>query len=185
MIDTSSGMNGEDDVGIDIENVLASVTNDVATPASAAVIDTANTSATTSTTTSSSSTQVRGDQLMVNFRELLWYWREYYLRRGRDRLSLEFSTHIPFAKWLEFVGSYDIISTSMILNYSFIELFYIIYINNRLPVLCVFVLFLIDALCCDDGTGISLLPTAILMPRSPYSLPPRCRASSSPDIIQF
>lgn len=34
-----------------------------------------------------------------NFRELLWYWREYYLRRGRDRLSIEFSSHIPFHHW--------------------------------------------------------------------------------------
>jgi hypothetical protein len=36
---------------------------------------------------------------MVNFRELLWYWKEYYLRRGRDRLSIEFSSHIPFFHW--------------------------------------------------------------------------------------
>ena len=35
----------------------------------------------------------------VNFRKLLWYWREYYLRRGRDRLSLEFSSHLHFKKW--------------------------------------------------------------------------------------
>jgi hypothetical protein len=42
--------------------------------------------------------------LMVNFRELLWYWQEYYLRRGRDRLSLEFSSHVPFHKWIELVG---------------------------------------------------------------------------------
>jgi hypothetical protein len=48
---------------------------------------------------------------MVNFRELLWYWREYYLRRGRDRLSIEFSSHIPFHHWSELVGktSYHII----------------------------------------------------------------------------
>ena len=41
--------------------------------------------------------------LMRNFRELLWYWSEYYLRRGRDRLSIEFSCHIPFAYWLGLV----------------------------------------------------------------------------------
>jgi hypothetical protein len=35
----------------------------------------------------------------ANFRDLLWYWCEYYLRRGRDRLTLEFSTLIPFAVW--------------------------------------------------------------------------------------
>lgn len=40
----------------------------------------------------------------INFRLLLWYWREYYMRRGRDRLSLEFSTHIPFMYWREVVG---------------------------------------------------------------------------------
>ena len=40
------------------------------------------------------------DKVMVNFRELLCFWKEYYLRRGRDRLSLEFSTHIPFKHWL-------------------------------------------------------------------------------------
>ena len=37
--------------------------------------------------------------LFSNFRRLLWYWREYYLRRGRDRLSLEFSSHLPFKIW--------------------------------------------------------------------------------------
>ncbi len=40
---------------------------------------------------------------MRNFRELLWYWQEYYLRRGRDRLSIEFSSHIPFDFWYELV----------------------------------------------------------------------------------
>lgn len=34
-----------------------------------------------------------------NFRELLWFWNEYYHHRGRDRLSLEFSSHISFAEW--------------------------------------------------------------------------------------
>ena len=42
--------------------------------------------------------------VLVNFREILWYWAEYYTRRGRDRLSLEFSTHVPFYKWKEIVG---------------------------------------------------------------------------------
>ncbi len=42
--------------------------------------------------------------VMRNFRELLWYWREYYLRRGRDRLSIEFSSHVPFADWERLVG---------------------------------------------------------------------------------
>lgn len=42
--------------------------------------------------------------VFINFRELLWYWSEYYLRRGRDRLSLEFSTHVPFRQWKSLVG---------------------------------------------------------------------------------
>ncbi len=44
--------------------------------------------------------------VMRNFRELLWYWQEYYLRRGRDRLSIEFSCHIPFKYWFELVGKF-------------------------------------------------------------------------------
>lgn len=42
--------------------------------------------------------------VMANFRRLLWYWNEYYLRRGRDRLSIEFSCHIPFSYWSALVG---------------------------------------------------------------------------------
>ena len=42
--------------------------------------------------------------VMANFRRLLWYWQEYYLRRGRDRLSVEFSCHIPFRVWSNLVG---------------------------------------------------------------------------------
>jgi hypothetical protein len=45
-----------------------------------------------------------GEKVMKNFRELLWYWQEYYLRRGRDRLSIEFSSHIPFKHWNSLVG---------------------------------------------------------------------------------
>lgn len=41
---------------------------------------------------------------MKNFRELLWYWGEYYMRRGRDRLSLEFSTHIPCIHWKKLIS---------------------------------------------------------------------------------
>ncbi|GMH94544.1 hypothetical protein TrST_g12621 [Triparma strigata] len=37
--------------------------------------------------------------IMCNFRELLFFWREYYSHRGRDRLSLEFSSHLRFAEW--------------------------------------------------------------------------------------
>lgn len=49
--------------------------------------------------------------VMRNFRELLWYWQEYYLRRGRDRLSIEFSCHIPFRYWLELVGKFLCVET--------------------------------------------------------------------------
>ena len=48
--------------------------------------------------------KVGATRIMRNLRGLLWYWREYYLRRGRDRLSIEFSTHIPFRYWMELVG---------------------------------------------------------------------------------
>jgi hypothetical protein len=47
-----------------------------------------------------------GEVVCRNFRELLWYWQEYYLRRGRDRLSVEFSSHIPFRYWNSIVGKY-------------------------------------------------------------------------------
>lgn len=43
--------------------------------------------------------------VMKNFRELLWFWREYYLRRGRDRLSIEFSSRIPFPYWVSLVDT--------------------------------------------------------------------------------
>lgn len=43
--------------------------------------------------------------ILINFRELLWYWSEYYSRRGRDRLSLEFSsTRISAATWEKLVN---------------------------------------------------------------------------------
>jgi hypothetical protein len=46
-----------------------------------------------------------GSELVFhNFREVLWYWQEYYLRRGRDRLSIEFSCHFPFRCWHQLVG---------------------------------------------------------------------------------
>jgi len=40
-----------------------------------------------------------GTEVLANFRKLLWFWREYYIHRGRDRLSLEFSSHVRFAEW--------------------------------------------------------------------------------------
>ena len=39
------------------------------------------------------------DDVMRNFRQVLWFWREYYTHRGRDRLSLEFSSHLRFQEW--------------------------------------------------------------------------------------
>jgi hypothetical protein len=42
--------------------------------------------------------------VMRSLRELLWYWTEYYLRRGRDRLSIEFSSRISFRFWYDLVG---------------------------------------------------------------------------------
>ena len=57
---------------------------------------------------------LRAHRVMVNFRELLWYWQEYYLRRGRDRLSIEFSSHIPFFQWNALVGSLIALSVFVI-----------------------------------------------------------------------
>jgi hypothetical protein len=37
-----------------------------------------------------------GDKVMLNYRRLLWFWQEFYLRRGRDRLSIEYATQRPF-----------------------------------------------------------------------------------------
>lgn len=39
-----------------------------------------------------------------NFRSLLDFWRQYYVaKRGRDSVSLEYSTHIAFDEWLRIV----------------------------------------------------------------------------------
>jgi len=46
-----------------------------------------------------------GEVLMKNFRELVWFWSEYYTHRGRDRLSLEFSSHLRFDEWFGVVES--------------------------------------------------------------------------------
>lgn len=47
-----------------------------------------------------------GDRIdtIRNFREVLWFWLEYYTHRGRDRLSLEFSSHIRFQEWRHVVS---------------------------------------------------------------------------------
>jgi hypothetical protein len=42
--------------------------------------------------------------IVRNFREVLWFWLEYYTHRGRDRLSLEFSSHIRFSEWMNVVS---------------------------------------------------------------------------------
>lgn len=41
--------------------------------------------------------------ILQNFREVLWFWMEYYTHRGRDRLSLEFSSRLRFHEWMEVV----------------------------------------------------------------------------------
>lgn len=48
---------------------------------------------------SSEPAQQPGAVVLHGFRRLLWFWSEYYLRGGRDRLSLEFSTHVKFWAW--------------------------------------------------------------------------------------
>ena len=40
-----------------------------------------------------------GSASALNLHRLLWFWGEYYRHRGRDRLSLEASSHIAFAEW--------------------------------------------------------------------------------------
>jgi hypothetical protein len=54
----------------------------------------------------SSSGPMIGDRAdtMRNFREVLWFWAEYYTHRGRDRLSLEFSSHLRFQEWMHVVS---------------------------------------------------------------------------------
>ena len=49
-------------------------------------------------TRSRTRTQVRG-----NFRELLQFWQAYYARKDRDRISLAFSSNLPFTVWQEAV----------------------------------------------------------------------------------
>lgn len=39
-----------------------------------------------------------------NFRELLWFWSEYYSHRGRDRISIEFSSRLHFDEWKDVVS---------------------------------------------------------------------------------
>mmetsp|Transcript_28770 Transcript_28770/g.81152 ORF Transcript_28770/g.81152 Transcript_28770/m.81152 type:complete len:672 (+) Transcript_28770:1-2016(+) len=56
-----------------------------------------------SMTTSSNQIADKNDVLR-NFREVLWFWFEYYTHRGRDRLSLEFSSHLRFQEWIEVVS---------------------------------------------------------------------------------
>ena len=80
--------------------------NDVRAPSSASKPSTPNcvTTGSEGGLDDAFSVKAANNPVMVNFRELLWYWREYYLRRGRDRLSIEFSSHIPFRHWNNLVG---------------------------------------------------------------------------------
>ncbi len=45
----------------------------------------------------------RGNCILKGFCALLFFWREYYGKRGRDRINLEFSSHVPFCEWLAVV----------------------------------------------------------------------------------
>lgn len=53
---------------------------------------------------SESSSNVMMDLVARNFRELLWFWSEYYSHRGRDRISIEFSSHLHFSEWKHVVS---------------------------------------------------------------------------------
>mmetsp|Transcript_2530 Transcript_2530/g.3730 ORF Transcript_2530/g.3730 Transcript_2530/m.3730 type:complete len:1042 (+) Transcript_2530:199-3324(+) len=44
-----------------------------------------------------------GSEVLVSFRQLLWLWQEYYSHRGRDRLGIEFNSHINFDEWKSLV----------------------------------------------------------------------------------
>lgn len=46
----------------------------------------------------------RGRDVVHNFRQVLWFWLQYYMHRGRDRLSLEFSSHLHFQEWHQVVS---------------------------------------------------------------------------------
>jgi hypothetical protein len=84
--------------------------------------------------------------VLRNFRELLWYWTEYYTRRGRDRLSLEFSTHVPFSKWKEIVGMFSLL--------------FLLHLSSLMT--------FTDLMCQDDGSPCALLCKPIPLPISPY-----------------
>jgi hypothetical protein len=70
--------------------------------------------------TSPNPEQQIGDRtdVMRNFREVLWFWMEYYTHRGRDRLSLEFSSRIRFQEWNQVVSllAADEASTTALVN---------------------------------------------------------------------
>jgi hypothetical protein len=38
-----------------------------------------------------------------NFREVLWFWQEYYTHRGKDRESLALSSRIAYQEWVSVV----------------------------------------------------------------------------------
>jgi len=44
--------------------------------------------------------------VLGNFQKLLWFWNEYYLLRGKDCLSLEYTSQIPFSEW---TATYDVL----------------------------------------------------------------------------
>ena len=74
-----------------------------------------------SISSATSNAQQIGDRtdVMRNFREVLWFWFEYYTHRGRDRLSLEFSSHLRFQEWMQVVYllvADDGSSTSLVRN---------------------------------------------------------------------
>ena len=43
------------------------------------------------------------NNILLNFRQVLWFWVEYYTHRGRDRLSLEYSSHLRYDDWISVV----------------------------------------------------------------------------------
>ncbi len=120
-------------------------------------------------TSSSSTERSDSDKVMINFRELLYFWKEYYLKRGRDRLSLEFSSHIPFKFWMYVVGK----------RFYYLHTLLVKYLSND------FIFRFSELLSADDGSPTALLPKPIALPRSYYNCPSRAHNSSSMNIINF
>jgi len=62
------------------------------------------------------------NEIRSNFKSLLQFWQDYYSIRGRDCVSLEYSSHINFTEWLQ---TFTILSKEldMIVNDNIFDIF--------------------------------------------------------------